>query len=320
MTERIPLPDYPCSWYQVAYADELKAGEIMPLHYFGRELICYRGAEDGTAHVLDAYCAHLGAHIGHGGFVDGDCVRCPFHHWKYAADGRNVDIPYRDRSNRAARLRSWPTREVNGMILVWYSEQDSEPGWEVPEVPEYGSGGFVWDVDPDGRYRIATHPQEVFENTVDIVHFQYVHGTSGFGALELVEDGPMLTANAAVTFRTRRGDVQGYVESQLWGLGIDVVHPRGIADLCAFLTVTPVDPGVVDARYTFLLPSEATGGGASRGGKALKGDFLRQITQDIPIWEHKIYREHPKLAIGENPIPDYRRWAVQFYEATPAVA
>jgi hypothetical protein len=206
------------------------------------------------------------------------------------------------------------------MILVWYSEESAEPEWAVPEAPEYTSGDFVWDVDSGGRYRISSHPQEIFENTVDIAHFQYVHGTSGFGALELVEDGPMLKANAAVTFSTRRGDVEGYIESQLWGLGIDVVHPRGIADLCAFLTVTPVDPEVVDARYTFLLPANGDGSGATRGGQALKGDFLRQITQDIPIWERKLYRRHPKLTIGENPIADYRRWADQFYEAVPAAA
>jgi phenylpropionate dioxygenase-like ring-hydroxylating dioxygenase large terminal subunit len=317
VSQRIPLPDYPTSWYQVAYSRDLAAEDLVPLHYFGSELICWR-SDDGAVHVHDAFCAHLGAHIGYGGHVEGDRVVCPFHHWKYDAGGRNVEIAYRDNANRGAQLRPWPVREVNGMILVWHGEGGSEPGWEVPQVPEHGDDRFVWEVDGRWRYRIQTHPQEMFENTVDIAHFQYVHGTAGFGGVELVEDGPMLRADASVTFTTRHGNVEGSIESELWGLGVDIVRPRGLGEFCGFLTVTPVDPGVVDARYTFLLPRAADGDGVSARGRALQRDFLHQITQDIPIWERKIYRPHPKLARGENAVLRFRRWAQQFYETAPA--
>jgi hypothetical protein len=33
--------------------------------------------------VLSAHCRHLGAHIGHGGTVNGDRVVCPFHGWEW---------------------------------------------------------------------------------------------------------------------------------------------------------------------------------------------------------------------------------------------
>jgi phenylpropionate dioxygenase-like ring-hydroxylating dioxygenase large terminal subunit len=35
--------------------------------------VAYRD-ESGELHVLEAHCKHLGAHIGHGGKVVGDCV------------------------------------------------------------------------------------------------------------------------------------------------------------------------------------------------------------------------------------------------------
>jgi hypothetical protein len=65
MAENFPFP-IPISWYAVAYSDELEGGQVLPLSLLGRELVAFRG-EDGVAAVLDAYCPHLGAHLGHGG-------------------------------------------------------------------------------------------------------------------------------------------------------------------------------------------------------------------------------------------------------------
>ena len=55
----------PNCWFHVSYSDELKLGEVKPVHYFGRDLVLFRG-EDGKAVCLDAYCPHLGAHLGVG--------------------------------------------------------------------------------------------------------------------------------------------------------------------------------------------------------------------------------------------------------------
>jgi phenylpropionate dioxygenase-like ring-hydroxylating dioxygenase large terminal subunit len=41
--------------------------------------------------------------------------------------------------------------------------------------------------------------------------------------------------------------------------------------------------------------------------------FLTGVSQDIPIWENKIYRETPVLRPSEKPITEHRRWAQQFY-------
>ena len=47
--------------------------------------------------MVDAYCAHLGAHLGVGGKVEGECIRCPFHGWRYDGEsGKCTEIPYGD--------------------------------------------------------------------------------------------------------------------------------------------------------------------------------------------------------------------------------
>lgn len=311
MARRIDLPPFPDSWYRVAGSDTVAAGTLMPVRAFGRDFVCYRGQHNGEVHVLDAYCAHLGANIAVGGFVEDDNVVCPFHHWRYDGTGRNVLIPYRDQPNRTARLGCLPTLERNGQILAWYSGSGSAPTWEPPALTELDGDRYV--IVESEAWTIRSHVQEIFENTVDISHFQYVHGVAGFGAVELVEDGPMFRSVASVTMNTPRGRVEGAIESELWGLGIDVVRQRGIGDACVMFAITPVEDTVLRAQYIFVLRRDPETGGPDRYGTGLMREFSRQIIQDIPIWENKIFRPVPKLATGEGAIIEYRRWAEQFY-------
>ena len=91
---RITLPPYPNGWFAVAHVDELAAGEVRSIHYFGRELVLFRG-EDGRPRTLDGYCAHLGAHLATGGRVVGNTLKCPFHSWRFDGEsGGCVEIPY----------------------------------------------------------------------------------------------------------------------------------------------------------------------------------------------------------------------------------
>src|SRR5258708_6477960 len=112
--------DYPEGWFQVAYSADVADHQVAPLRYFGQELVLFRTVS-GTAQVLDAYCSHVGAHLGFGGTVEGECIRCPFHSWAYGTDGVCRDIPYATRIPRGAQVRAWPTRELSGLIFVWHS-------------------------------------------------------------------------------------------------------------------------------------------------------------------------------------------------------
>ena len=71
--------------------------------------------------MLDAFCPHLGAHLGIGGkVVDGQIV-CPFHAWQFGQDGACKHIPYiRNKMPKVPPIRCWPTVEKNGVIFVWH--------------------------------------------------------------------------------------------------------------------------------------------------------------------------------------------------------
>jgi phenylpropionate dioxygenase-like ring-hydroxylating dioxygenase large terminal subunit len=64
----------------------------------GNNLVAWRGTS-GTSYIADAYCPHIGAHLGVGGEVHGECIQCPFHSWKFDGeqDGKLTCIPYADK-------------------------------------------------------------------------------------------------------------------------------------------------------------------------------------------------------------------------------
>jgi hypothetical protein len=241
----------------------------------------------------NAYCPHLCAEIAVGGTVREDCVVCPFHGWKFNSQGAHVEIPYTKVPNRVAKLRASPAVERAGIIFVWYSPEGGEPEWELPRIPEAEDAAFTF--------------------TVDIAHFATVDGVSAFGKLDVEHDGHQFRTVAEVNFETPRGPVSGAVDSELFGMGIDVVRHRGLGRSCTLLTVTPIDGELVDARYTFFVSLDPDTGEKTRMGMGFARDFCKQIEQDIPIWEAKIYRDKPALARGESAITEFRNWAERSY-------
>ena len=69
-------PDFPMGWFSVARANELSIGGVKRVIAFDRELALYR-TESGIPVVQDAFCPHLGAHLGVDGRVVGERISVP---------------------------------------------------------------------------------------------------------------------------------------------------------------------------------------------------------------------------------------------------
>ncbi|HYC53778.1 MAG TPA: Rieske 2Fe-2S domain-containing protein [Candidatus Binatia bacterium] len=309
-TSRYPMPPYPNGWYQVAYSDELEVGAPEPLHYFGKELVIYRG-EDGQARVFDAFCPHLGAHLGFGGKVEGNDIRCPFHGWRYGSDGKCNEVPYGKRIPPSARLKAWEVIEKNGLIMVWHHGGGKAADWQIPDVPEYGSE--EWTPYVKRRWKIRAHNQEMAENSVDIAHFRYVHGTLTVPESTATTEGPCLHVNSKMKMATPIGEVEGGIESLSWGFGFGCVRFRGIVDTLLVTSVTPIDGEHVDVRFSFSVKKIGDAGTTRGVGKALIADIDKQMSEDIPIWENKVFLDRPMLCDGDGPIGVFRGWCKQFY-------
>ena len=209
----LPMPSFRVGWFQVAYSEDLDVGAV-PLHYFGQHLVLFRG-EDQKLGLLDAYCPHLGAHLGHGGRVEGNSVVCPFHAWKFDCTGACTDVPYATRQPKRADTRAWHVVERSGLVLAWYHPDGEAPHWDPPEAPEYGHPEWTDYTRKD--WIIRTHNQEMAENAVDSAHFHYLHGTQNIPPTEAEREGHILHMKSPATM-TQGQPVEGKI-TDLYGFG-----------------------------------------------------------------------------------------------------
>lgn len=321
-----PLSMKPTGWFQVAWSAEIQPGEVRRMKYFDREMIGWR-TSSGEAVVMDAYCEHLGAHLGYGGHVEGDVIQCPFHGWQWNTEGRNVCIPYESRPNRGRRIRTYPVVERNESIYIWHDIEGRAPYFDAPDVfAGFADGSSAEDYYPQMRLfreALELHPQYVLENGVDFAHFKYVHKTPIVPVFTRHDfDQPVSFVDFTITFDGDENqsidDVKSGVEAINGGLGIAVTKSWGMVDNRTISAVTPVDERTSDVRFMVYIgrPKNAFKDPERAAAKARQfgEEVIRQFTQDIHIWSHQRYSDPPALAGSEyEGFTAIRKWATQFY-------
>jgi 3-ketosteroid 9alpha-monooxygenase subunit A len=309
-TYRYPFAPYPDGWYLLRESAAVNIGDVVPLHYFGRDLVLFRN-ESGRAVVFDAHCPHMGAHLGYGGTVEGEGIRCPFHSWRFAADGACDDVPYSHGPTPTdVCIPAWPVFETSGLILVWFSESADTPSWHPLERPEWEMPGWL-GYETVG-WTIRMHVQELAENVPDMAHFHYVHGVGDSVELraDVETDGPFYRQRSLVTID---GVEREFARQEAHGLGL--VWLLAAADPAYWLltATTPIDDERVEMRLLFLMHQADDATELSPAALAAVESTAENVARDVSIWEHKVYRERAPLVAGDGPIGVLRKWARQFY-------
>jgi nitrite reductase/ring-hydroxylating ferredoxin subunit len=177
-------------WYWVIPSQNLRVGEVKPVTILGRELVIFRG-KDKRVVTFDAYCPHMGAHLAEGK-VEGNGLRCFFHHWKFDGEGMCTDIPCLD-TPPSLKLQSWPTAEKYGMIWVWTGEIPQQP---LPFIPELEQKEC--DIAISSHFLMNCHPNVVMINAIDAQHLNTVHKLP----LEIIFERQQLNENAIIFTNT----------------------------------------------------------------------------------------------------------------------
>src|ERR1022692_132640 len=156
-------------WHPVAYSSEVRD---TPAHaeLLGESLVLWRGP-GGEPRAMSDLCVHRGTALSLGR-VSGDEIVCPYHGWRYGADGRCVAIPQLEDPTRVpakARVPAFSARERYGLIWVALAE----PQWPLPEVPELEDA--AWATLQAGPYRWECDAARQVENFTDFGHFPWVH-------------------------------------------------------------------------------------------------------------------------------------------------
>jgi phenylpropionate dioxygenase-like ring-hydroxylating dioxygenase large terminal subunit len=136
------------TWYFAALADELKRGRLARHEILGEPVLLGR-APDGAVFALRDVCPHRAAPLSAGRFTrepgGAASVECPYHGWRFAADGRCLAIPslVGDQTFEPSRIqvRRYPVAESQGMVFVFVAAdpRDVAPP-PPPRFPEIARG------------------------------------------------------------------------------------------------------------------------------------------------------------------------------------
>jgi 3-ketosteroid 9alpha-monooxygenase subunit A len=308
--DALPLP---FGWFAVAMSEEIAPGELRTLNYFNTEFVIWRGG-DGELRALDPHCPHLGAHFGHGGEVVGNDLRCPFHHWSFNGEGGVTNIPYTSRAIppklKRSCVSSWPVQEAMGAIYVWFHPRKAAPKWELAPLPEVAEN---WVMSEFHEWKIKIHVQEITENGQDYAHFRAVHGTQGPPASEFNIEGWTRKSTVVTQMITPRGPMEGKIDILAVGPGQSFTTFTDVTDVLMVQMATPVDHLATHVRWQLYHPPGISEG-KMRVTKARMRDLVKQLVQDFPIWENKLYQAQPMLVEGDGPIMAYRKLYARFFE------
>jgi 5,5'-dehydrodivanillate O-demethylase len=172
-------------WQPVYRSQDLAAGKVVPVRIMGEDFTLYRG-ESGAAHLLAPRCAHRETQLSVGR-VEGDCVRCFYHGWKYEASGQCVEQPAEDESFAAKiRIRSYPVEEYLGLVFAYLGEG---PPPLLPRFTEFEIDGVL---EVETFLRPCNYFNDL-DNACDPLHVTFVHGDSRININRFI-DASNLTA------------------------------------------------------------------------------------------------------------------------------
>lgn len=301
---------YPNGWIQIGWSHELCPGQVRPVHCLGRELVMFRG-HDSRLRVLDAYCPHLGAHLGVGGSVVGNEIRCPFHGWQFDGTGTCTLIPHARKIPPKAQMTSWLVREKSGLIFIWHDAEGRPPWFEIPDVPEVGSSD--WSEPYFVAYEISTRWRELIENAVDRAHLYALHEYPSPPKVQFEATGPHFTVHSEGALQRFGQEIKVALDIEAHGPGMGSIRGHAILPFVLVGCPMPLDEQTVIHRLTIVVSKKIPSPLRQVMGHYLIRNLRSEFEADIRVWESKICATPPLLSEADGPIARYRAWGRQFY-------
>ena len=158
-------------WQPIYRADDLVPGRAVPIHIMSEDFTLYRG-EGGACHLVAFRCAHRGTQLSTG-WVEGDCIRCRYHGWKYDCSGQCVEQPGEDATYaEKVRIRMYPSQEYLGLVFAYLGEGEAPP---FRGYPQFDQPGILIALPPESW---PCNYYNRLDNDADMGHVLYTHNES----------------------------------------------------------------------------------------------------------------------------------------------
>jgi phenylpropionate dioxygenase-like ring-hydroxylating dioxygenase large terminal subunit len=266
------------SWFPICLSRELPAGKVVGADFLDGRVVVFRG-DSGTAQVMSADCAHLGADLSVGD-VQGDTLRCAFHHWRYDADGICVATKVGDPPPPAACLFKFPTCERHGIVFAYNGER---PRFEVPDFP-FPDSQLIMNVSLIHGL-VPTDPWVLSCNTPDMQHIKALHGVT-FDQEDPHDSVEWTDHSMLYDFRGRHAKGEP-IEYRMGIFGNNIFYQSGTIEGRWFGAMTPFGlprPGQTQVFGIIAVRND-------EGDDASNREFLRAVTElemrvvgeDLPV-------------------------------------
>ncbi len=280
-------------WYPVCLASDIAGGVIAGRDLLGTRLVVWRDRE-GKPVIQNAYCPHLGADLSGGQVVDGR-LRCPYHHWSFAPEGKCVHIASGDKVPDAARVFTYPSAEVWGLIWAFNGEQ---PDYDLPRIPDADETTIAFEA--YDRPRAPFDGWIAVSNGVDFQHLTTLHGIPRSSMPEQLEvDAGGIAFKVESPFHLQHG--------RITGTNVFAQHLRmGGKDMFMLFSGAPIEPGWSSGHFVVGVPK-----GEEARLPEVKAMVERLQAEDAPVLRAIRFR-HGLLTASDRHLARYLKYVEEF--------
>jgi len=175
-------------WHAVAASSEVELESVLAVRLLGEDLALYR-TENGDVGLVAHKCAHRGAGLAYG-IPEPDGLRCPYHGWKYDATGTCIETPAEPPGSAfvgRVKITAYPVQELGGLVWAYMGPEPTPllPRWDLLVRD---------DIERNiGVGRLPINFLQAMENSLDPVHFEYLHGLYGNFVMKKQGKPPAMT-------------------------------------------------------------------------------------------------------------------------------
>lgn len=281
-------------WLPVAQSTDVEAVPHA-VHLLGQALVLWRDVQGRVAGAHDR-CPHRGARLSLGRVCDG-LLECPYHGWRFEADGPCRHVPALPDFVPAAgqRLKTVGVHEAHGLVWVRLDGKGGElPALAAEDDTRLRKLNC-------GPYDVASSAPRIVENFLDMSHFAFVHegwlGERGHAAqldhpVERTPTGLIATGCQAWQPQSNRLSSGGALVDYTY----EVTGP-----FSAVLTKRPDDPGLGDYREAiglFICPLTPE---TSRVWFRLAVADFASSDEALRAFQHTIFTQDQPVLESQNP-------------------
>jgi phenylpropionate dioxygenase-like ring-hydroxylating dioxygenase large terminal subunit len=159
-------------WTPIERSARVRAGAPVRVRVAGTDVVLFRPSAGAIAALVDR-CPHRGVALSLGRVGEDGAIECPFHGWRFDANGRCAHVPLCEVPEGArAKMGATPlvAREIGGLVWLWTGAAAPASGPDVHPMlaDDAVARSFVVE-------EWSAHWTRAMENMLDFPHLPVVH-------------------------------------------------------------------------------------------------------------------------------------------------